>query len=60
MTQKILFGFHAVGMRLKTAPSSVLEVHVDVQRRDQRMRAFVERARAGGAKLVDSDDQTLP
>ena len=59
MTQKILFGFHAVGVRLKTAPSSVLEVHLDVQRRDPRMRTFVERARGAGAHLVDSDDQRL-
>ena len=59
MTQKILFGFHAVGVRLKTAPASVLEVHLDVQRRDPRMRTFVERARGAGARLVDSDDARL-
>lgn len=56
---KVLFGFHAVTVRLKTAPESVLEVHVDATRRDARMRQFVERAQAAGAKLVDSDGERL-
>ena len=55
----ILFGFHAVTVRLKTAPQSVIEVHVDATRRDQRMHQFVERAREAGARLVDSDDARL-
>jgi 23S rRNA (guanosine2251-2'-O)-methyltransferase len=59
MSAKILFGFHAVTVRLKTAPKSVIEVHVDASRRDQRMRAFVERVRESGTKLVDSDDDRL-
>ena len=59
MTSKILFGFHAVGVRLKTAPASVLEIHVDATRRDARMRQFVERAQEAGARLVDSDDARL-
>jgi 23S rRNA (guanosine2251-2'-O)-methyltransferase len=59
MTQKTLFGFHAVGVRLKTAPSSVLEVHVDATRRDQRMRQLIERAQAAKVRLVDSDDAQL-
>ena len=56
---QVLFGFHAVTVRLKSAPKSVLEVHVDSTRRDQRMRQFVERARDAGAKLIDSDDDRL-
>jgi 23S rRNA (guanosine2251-2'-O)-methyltransferase len=59
MSARILFGFHAVTVRLKTAPQSVLEVHVDPARRDQRMRQFVDRAREAGAKVVDSDEQRL-
>ena len=35
---RILFGFHAVGVRLKVAPQSVLEVFVDASRRDARMK----------------------
>jgi len=59
MSNKILFGFHAVTVRLKTAADSISEIHVDASRRDQRMRAFVERAAAAGVKLVDSDDARL-
>lgn len=59
MSTKILFGFHAVTVRLKTAPESIVEIHVDTTRRDARMRQFVERAEGLGAKLVDSDDARL-
>jgi 23S rRNA (guanosine2251-2'-O)-methyltransferase len=59
MSTKVLFGFHAVIVRLKTAPASVIEVHVDATRRDARMRQFVDRAREAGARLIDSDDARL-
>jgi 23S rRNA (guanosine2251-2'-O)-methyltransferase len=54
-----LFGFHAVGVRLKTAPASVNEVHVDAARHDQRMRQLVERAQASNVRVLDSDDTRL-
>lgn len=59
MAQAILFGFHAVGVRLKIAPRSVLELHVDPVRRDPRMQHFLARAEAAGVSLVESDDQRL-
>jgi 23S rRNA (guanosine2251-2'-O)-methyltransferase len=59
MSARILFGFHAVTVRLKVAPESVLEIHLDAQRRDVRMRQFAERAREAGAKLIDSSDAQL-
>jgi 23S rRNA (guanosine2251-2'-O)-methyltransferase len=59
VTRHVLFGFHAVTVRLKTAPASVVEVHLDTHRRDARMRQFAERAAAAGAKVVDSDDARL-
>jgi len=59
VTRHVLYGFHAVTVRLKTAPESVVEVHLDTQRRDARMRQFAERAAAAGAKVVDSDDARL-
>ena len=59
MSTKVLFGFHAVTVRLKTAPQSVLEIHVDATRRDARMRQFVERAVAAGARVLESDDARL-
>ncbi|MCR5881743.1 23S rRNA (guanosine(2251)-2'-O)-methyltransferase RlmB [Rhizobacter sp. J219] len=61
MTSKtsILFGFHAVTVRLKTAASSISEIHVDATRRDQRMRQFVERATEAGVRIIESDDDRL-
>jgi 23S rRNA (guanosine2251-2'-O)-methyltransferase len=54
-SSKILFGFHAVGVRLKTAPKSIIEIHFETSRRDARMRQFLDRAREGGARLIESD-----
>jgi 23S rRNA (guanosine2251-2'-O)-methyltransferase len=59
MSSKILFGFHAVTVRLKTVPESIVEIHVDSTRRDARMRQFVDRAKDAGARIVDSDDERL-
>ncbi|HLO93279.1 MAG TPA: 23S rRNA (guanosine(2251)-2'-O)-methyltransferase RlmB [Burkholderiaceae bacterium] len=55
----ILFGFHAVTVRLKTSPQSISEIHFEGSRRDQRMRQFLDRAREAGAKLVESDGERL-
>lgn len=59
MSTKVLFGFHAVTVRLKTAPQSVIEIHVDASRRDARMRQFVERVQTVGVKCIESDDTRL-
>ncbi|MEN9781548.1 MAG: putative rRNA (guanosine-2-O-)-methyltransferase [Pseudomonadota bacterium] len=56
---KVLFGFHALGVRLKTAPHSVLEVYYDASRRDARMRQFVERAKEAGVRLIEADGLRL-
>lgn len=55
----VLFGFHAVGVRLKIAPETVIEVHVDARRRDARMRQFVDRVREAGVRIVDGDETSL-
>ncbi len=52
---KVLFGFHAVGVRLKTAPKSIIEIYVEPTRRDARMRQFVERATEAGVRLIEAD-----
>src|SRR5574343_250177 len=52
---KVLFGFHAVGVRLKTAPQSIIEIYYEATRRDQRMRQFLERAREAGVRLIEAD-----
>ncbi len=56
---RLLFGFHAVGVRIKTAPESVLEVYVDPSRRDARMRQFVDRAKEAGCRLIDAESDRL-
>ena len=48
-----------MGVRIKTAPASVLEVFFDASRRDARMRQFMDRAREGGVRLVESDGLRL-
>jgi len=52
---KVLFGFHAVGVRLKTAPQSIIEVYHEPTRRDQRMRQFLDRAKEAGVRLIEAD-----
>jgi 23S rRNA (guanosine2251-2'-O)-methyltransferase len=56
---KVLFGFHAVGVRLKTAPKSIIEVYVDPTRRDARMRQFLDRANEAGARVIEADGMRL-
>ena len=56
---KVIFGFHAVGVRIKTAPKSVIEVLFDASRRDARMRQFVARAQEAGVRLIEADGLRL-
>jgi 23S rRNA (guanosine2251-2'-O)-methyltransferase len=56
---KVLFGFHAVGVRLRTAPQSVIELYVDASRRDARMRQFLQKAQEAGVKTIEADGLRL-
>jgi 23S rRNA (guanosine2251-2'-O)-methyltransferase len=61
---KILYGFHDVGVRLKTTASCFLELHIDVTRRDARMKQFQERAKetvetTPCLKLIEFNDAGL-
>ena len=56
---RVLFGFHAITVRLKTAPKSIVELHVEATRRDARMRSFVDRARDAGVKIIETDGERL-
>ena len=56
---KVLYGFHALGVRLKTAPKSVLEIYFDSSRRDARMRQFIDKAKEIGARLIEADSARL-
>jgi len=59
MSSKVIFGFHAVGVRLKTAPKSVIEVFFDTTRRDQRMKQFISQAQDRGVRLMEADNERL-
>jgi 23S rRNA (guanosine2251-2'-O)-methyltransferase len=59
MSLKLLFGFHAVSVRLKVAPKSIRELHVDASRRDQRMKQFLAKVEEAGVRVIDSDDTRL-
>ncbi|MGC9162143.1 MAG: 23S rRNA (guanosine(2251)-2'-O)-methyltransferase RlmB [Thiomonas sp.] len=48
---KPLYGFHAVGARLRAAPASVRAVYVDASRRDARMQQFLRKVEAAGVEL---------
>ena len=56
---KVLFGFHAVGVRLKTAPQSIIEIYVEPTRRDARMRQFLDRVAESGVRLIEADGLRL-
>jgi len=55
----VLFGFHAVGVRLKTAPASIVEIYYEPTRRDARMRQFLDRAKEAGVRLIEADGMRL-
>lgn len=54
---EILAGFHAVNARLRHAPDTIKELHVDAQRQDVRMRQLIERAEQQGVKVYLSPAQ---
>jgi 23S rRNA (guanosine2251-2'-O)-methyltransferase len=56
---KILYGFHAVGVRVKTAPTSVVEIYYDASRKDARMRSFVDKASEAQVRLIEADGLRL-
>ena len=58
-SSKVLFGFHALGVRLKTAPQSIIEIYYDLTRRDARMRQFLERVNESGVRLIEADGVRL-
>ena len=56
---KVLFGFHAVGVRLKTSPQSIVEIYFEPTRRDARMRQFIEKVNEAGVRLIEADGMRL-
>ncbi len=56
---KVLFGFHAVGVRLRTTPGSIIELYVDATRRDARMRQFLQKVQEAGLRTIEADGLRL-
>lgn len=50
MSSQVLAGFHAVIARLRHAPATIKELYFDESRRDKRMLALLEQAKAAGVK----------
>jgi 23S rRNA (guanosine2251-2'-O)-methyltransferase len=49
--EKLIYGFHAVLARLRHDPAGVLDIYVDVNRRDARSRDLIHHARDAGVNL---------
>ena len=56
---KVLFGFHAVGVRLKTTPKSIIEIYFEPTRRDARMRQFLDKCTEAGVRMIEADGMRL-
>jgi 23S rRNA (guanosine2251-2'-O)-methyltransferase len=56
---KVLFGFHAVGVRLRTAPKSIVEIYVEASRKDARMRQFLQKVQEAGLRTIEADGLRL-
>ena len=59
MSLKLLYGFHAVGARLRAAPDSVRELLVESSRHDARMQQFLARAQDAGLTVIAVDSARL-
>ena len=58
-TAQIIFGFHAVGARMRSRAESVREIFVDAKRDDKRMQALIENAKAKDLRVMLVDGKRL-
>ena len=59
MKPQIIFGFHAVGARLRTRPESVRDIFVDAKRDDKRMQALQETAKGKELRVMAVEGKRL-
>jgi 23S rRNA (guanosine2251-2'-O)-methyltransferase len=52
MAESILFGFHAITARLRSAPASIVELYLDNARADGRARDLERAAQAAGVRVL--------
>ena len=48
-----------MGVRLKTAPKSIIEIYYEPTRRDARMRLFLDKVNESGVRLIEADGMRL-
>ncbi len=56
---RLIYGFHAVTARIRQNPEGVLEVYLQSQRHDPRMRDLVKLAEVGGVRVIQVDAKRL-
>ena len=57
--EKLIYGFHAVLARLRHDPKGVLEIYLDLTRRDARARDLVHQAKDNGVRLAQVEADRL-
>lgn len=56
---RIIHGFHAVTARIRQHAGSILELYVDTQRRDPRVRDLLKLAETNGVRIMPVDSKRL-
>lgn len=59
MSERYIYGFHAVTARLRQDASALREIYFDAARHDPRMRALLDLARSKGARVIEADAARL-
>ena len=56
---RLIYGFHAVTSRIRQNPDGVLEVYLQAQRQDPRMRELIKLAETNGVRVIPVDVKRL-
>ena len=56
---RLIYGFHAVTSRIRQNPDGVLEIYLQAQRQDPRMRELIKLAESSGVRVIPVDVKRL-
>ena len=56
---RLIYGFHAVTSRIRQHPDGVLEIYLQAQRQDPRMRELIKLAETNGVRVIPVDVKRL-
>ena len=56
---RLIYGFHAVTSRIRQNPDGVMEIYLQSQRQDQRMRDLIKLAEISGVRVIPVDSTRL-